>query len=235
MKSPITMLSIDWDWFLWRGAEAKDVLIEATLPGAEEPTRVPAIHLFDWGHSENHPPALQAIVWQIRKMSFLNLKLDPNVAAGIREDAGCTPVDTFISALKSRFDNQGPLYLADSHAMGYVAASELRALTRQPIHVVHFDAHHDLGYTDEVKHLDCGSWLFHALQHKAVSQVTWVRPDWLHPDVDLSASHLQPFRDRVRDISWADWLREGVLGKTAPLAGIIGRGCPRLLVLGGRR
>jgi hypothetical protein len=220
-----TMISIDWDFFLWRGSEAREPMLSVTLPDKKEPQEVHSLNLFDWGHSEGQSALLQNILWNVRWQGFTRVGLDAREITGHRCDQGGVEPGEFALKLCARFDlTRARMMFGDSHAMGYIAASYARRLARtsadgrtaQPVHVVHFDAHHDLGYSAaKVKkeaagsEADCASWLYHALRRKWVADVTVVYPDWREQNTDggaLDAPHLKKYRTQIRALTWSEWL-----------------------------
>lgn len=203
-----TMISIDWDFFLWRGYEAKEAFIE-TVRGP-----IHADQLFDWGNSEGHSAELQQFLWMTRYSGLVACGLKPEEIAGFRDPHPLA----FASHLASRLP-AGPLglLLADSHAVGFRAARmAFEREGQEPVHVLHFDAHHDLGYRGVQQqkrsgHTDCGAWLWHAMDRGLVSGVTVVYPDW-RSDGDwaqlLKAPHMRRFKERVHSTRWGAWRQE---------------------------
>lgn len=229
--APPVVLSVDWDFFLWRGAEAKDEdayleVLAAAVEKAEEAfrrewfpndavggdprrpldggaaRRVYALQLFDWGHDEFWNPALLEFVWRARREAFERLGLDPRVVAGYR---GLAPV-AFLEAVLARFDvSRAPLLYADSHCRGFEALRHARPGAR----VVHFDAHHDCGYVAEALEreaeagvADCGSWLHHAARVGLVDDLEVVYPEWRGPE---QAPPVAPPASRFSRTTWAEW------------------------------
>lgn len=180
-----TLVSIDWDFFLWRGAEAKAPMI-TTHPGTPEAREIDSVWLFDWGHSEGHTPWLQETLWQTRWLIFQQNGLDPMKISGVRPEVGGVSPPDFMKKLKSRLKLDDSLLLyADSHAMGIHAAQEAKAHNgHAPVRIIHFDAHADMGYDEERIRREeqkgvssCESWLYHALKLGYASEVVIVYPD----------------------------------------------------------
>jgi hypothetical protein len=213
-----TMISIDWDFFLWRGLEAKEPRVRV-FPGTPNEEDIHAVHLFDWAHGEGHGPFMQSMMWQHRYGGFVRTGLDPNIVPGIREDKGCTPPRTFIEALEARFDfDDAFLFYADSHAMGFASVHEaFHHNNAQPVRVVHFDAHADMGYdTEQIEaqvkegRTDCATWLYHAIQRGMVEHVDVIYPDWRNDEEReglVGEAYIQEIADRVDFHRWSDWLR----------------------------
>lgn len=194
MSARPTLLSIDWDFFLWRAFEAAD---GGRLEG-----------LFDWTHNERHGAEMSALLWASRWAAIASRGLDPVALAGFK---GPRPAE-FAARLAGRADaSVATLLLADSHKSGVVAASMARDAAGGCPSVLHFDAHHDCGYDlAEVRRqsrrgeADCASWLYHAARLKVVGDLTVVYPDW-------RADEEMPVRypGRVRRLRWSEWLAEG--------------------------
>jgi hypothetical protein len=198
------MISVDWDFFLWRAAEARDVRV-VTYPGTPRERDVNGYYLFDWGHNENWSPGLQEVVWKVRWSELVAAGLDPMTVAGFRSPA---PTD-FHTALSARHPLlRGPLYVADSHALSYLAVAEVAACSSWPVDVVHFDAHADLGYGGDNETLDCGNWLLKAMHDGHVSCVTIVYPDWRDDRAEtevVSRARQTLGAERLLTLSWSEW------------------------------
>lgn len=209
------MISIDWDFFLWRAFEAKVDKAERHLIG-----------LYDWGHSEHHSPTFQSILWRSRWQAFGAAGLVPRDWTGVRLSQGGVPWETFLHAdLAHRYDlRPATLYLGDSHTWGYFAARDGRPAAvdgnfaasrkrRGKLHVVHFDAHHDLGYgagalRERVRTatVDCESWLYLAARDGYVASIDVVFPTWV--DIEHARPSAKvPKGVSLRLWSYADWLK----------------------------
>lgn len=197
-----TMISVDWDFFLWRGAEAKDKQIACSQGN------IPSWMPFDWGHSEHRHPLLQGMLWVSRYATLRGYGLEPESITGFRD---VTP-DSFVADLTARElgrINDIDLIIADSHAAGY---SALRYAS-EPVSVVHFDAHHDLGYSGVYAQkkrgeTDCAAWLWHGLDRGLVKDVLVVYPNWRDTEewaALLKQRHMRRFRKRVSCCTWDEW------------------------------
>jgi hypothetical protein len=111
--------------------------------------------------------------------------------------------------------SNGILEYADSHMFGYRTLERAKyagSVGYRP-HVVHFDAHHDLGYAQSKPRIDCGNWLTHAIQDGLVQSLTVVYPDWRGLR-ELADSHmpelLQSLRKRapVEFLTYSDWVQQ---------------------------
>jgi hypothetical protein len=143
-------------------------------------------------------------------MSFDAMGLDLEREYNVREDKGCVTYSDFARELLARYKITA-VHLADSHVHGWASATLLSQVSGAPLEVVHFDAHHDLGYgAKEVKThaargiCECGDWLYHALRMDIVSRATVVYPNWR--DEDEPDEWLDPYRDRVEFTRWTPWL-----------------------------
>lgn len=206
-------LSIDWDFFLWRAFEGKDKDLYLSVPENQQAKYGKSIyagHIFDWGHNEMQAPWLQDSLWQQRWAAIAKVGIDPHVITGIRPEIGGVHPADFWHEVDTRHPLVGSLYTCDSHAQGLSAISEVYARSGgSKLEVIHFDAHHDLGYdANQVKRevrdgrADCGSWLFHAMRLKMVDNVTVVYPNWRHPEP--FPEHLNP-ATKVHFTTWDDW------------------------------
>ena len=137
-----------------------------------------------WDHSESHGRVIQDVIWHSRCMSAVQQGVD--LSEITRPPDGPTP-ETFWQELVKRgwsFDDVKLLY-SDSHA---VVGMEIPAQLSwgEEYEIVHFDAHHDLGYNDSslIDHVDgayadAGSWLFVVgMLMRQVKKITIVYPEW---------------------------------------------------------
>ncbi len=178
---PSTVLSIDWDFFLYRACEAPKIPRVTSPDGV----RFSLAGLFDWGHTEAHSELLQQIIWQTRWTAFDLAGLDTLKLTGWGEHADTSP-EAFVAQLKEVYGPMNPeVHISDSHRWGYDTLKLAQFATGEPVHVVHFDAHHDLGYDLErvKKHVDeeivCAEdWLYHALRDGFIESLTVVYPNW---------------------------------------------------------
>ncbi|MGA0383395.1 MAG: arginase family protein [Flavobacteriaceae bacterium] len=223
----INFISVDFDFFVWNGLESKDDDVKIFLPETGNVTSIPNVYLFDWGHSESWHPDLQSIIWQTRYNEFLRVGIDPIKVCDAHSEKGTVSLDGFFDVLSRRFNlcSSHKFFYADSHAHGYSALRETQSFTGEPVRVVHFDAHADLGYSsDSIKKekeknvLDCGSWLWHAIDIGLVESVSVVYPDWRDLNEFTSSNggwcppnHICELESegRVSFTNWSEWLRCG--------------------------
>jgi hypothetical protein len=206
-----TFISIDWDFFLWRGCEAADPSLTVTVEGEERTTAGAGFMLFDWGHSEAQSPMLQSILWATRRQALERHNIDLETTAGINTDKGCTPVTEFCEDLRDQFvwsEDPEVLY-SDSHALGAAAFWDIDDGDIE--RVVLFDAHHDLGYHN--KDVDdafrgnasCANWLLTVAAYNDV-EIVFVYPDWAdRPDVEGILERSPELDGRLKVYSWSEW------------------------------
>jgi len=181
----VDFLSIDFDFFVWNGVEARERDISFLSKQTGKKETIPSVYLFDWGHSESFSSEVQDFIWQARYDAFAAVGVDPFKVCDAHAHKGTVSIDSFLNSINKRFYFAGDyeFFYADSHAHGYSALQE--AYCGEPLNVVHFDAHGDLGYDSSVVAnekkrgvLDCGSWLYHGVSAGLVESVTIVYPDW---------------------------------------------------------
>jgi len=224
-----TMLSIDWDFFLWRGLEAAAPNI-VVHPGTDKASEVSAGWFFDWGHSENRAPVLQNVLWGLRYGTFTRAGLDPRVVAGFRD---VTPAQ-FADKLAEIFPSMesAPVLAGDSHGWGFRCVRDTADIADgQPIRVVHFDAHADLGYLStedmrresERQQFDCASWLYHAINEGLVDEMVFVWPDWRNEkeaEQVRKAEHLLPLLPKITMMPWSEWAKTPTAGSDVLLTNV---------------
>lgn len=206
-----TALSIDFDFFVDNPAELPGIY-RATHSIDTNAGPVPIANIFDYDHTEYAGSRLTNAIWQSRLANLLSLGLHPDDWLGLRAGA-------LVSEFIRMFGNiSSPLFsFADSHAMGRAALNTMVAEFGAPIaELFHFDAHHDLGYTDEAIQRDiekdtsdAGSWLYHALRQNVVSHVSIVYPDWkgtYEADRIRELKHWPSIADRVTFYSWTSFV-----------------------------
>jgi hypothetical protein len=208
MRKPSIVLSIDFDFFPWRAFEARQVIKD----------EVSTALLFDWTHDEGRAPFLQHVIWLNRYAGFIKNKLDPQKLCWVNEKQGGVTPEAFTTEVSKRWEGlkNAPLYLADSHGMGYLAIRKLFPKANGPIKLYHFDAHHDLGYSDgkvqgerEQGRVDCASWLYHVLDQQLVREAEIIYPDWAKGDWygTKTSKLIKKLGRRVRSRHWSDWLK----------------------------
>lgn len=138
---------------------------------------------WDWSHGEASF-FTGTDIWYIREAQMLASGVDLRAETDPDKHAEPKPLDFFKRLHDLGFNfARTPLYVADSHAFGYPVFSNARATKTQ--HIVHIDAHHDLGYKVELvaQHLhteeaDCGDWLLMTLLKKRKVRPHIIYPKW---------------------------------------------------------
>lgn len=117
--------------------------------------------LWDWGHNENHPPALQDALWHGRAADFLMRdKALPTVEAGWQD---------FWQGNRLLFGST--LYVADSNVYAIAAIDRTFGHDLSNVGIWLFDQHHDSGYHGQE------SW-DHASKYGLTCE-NWMLPLWL--------------------------------------------------------
>jgi len=219
-----TLVSIDWDFFPWNGLKSKKHHT-FNLNGQ----KAGYWQLFDWGHNERMRSDFLEIMWKERKEHWMSLGLNFENEFNIRTDRGCTNPKTFVKTLKKKLNIAEPdVHHSDSHSFAYFVARNCHEYNIQPIRVIHFGAHHDLGYHDDRVYkeieegiLDCGSWLFHAINNGYVDEVDLVYPNWRGKgewNDWKDETHIQSIANKINVYTWNEWK---VLPDTALVENII--------------
>jgi hypothetical protein len=223
---PPTLLSVDWDFFVYHGAHAR---VEIISPASGELIEIPGRHLYDWGTQEGLSDTLQQALWEARSFAFALVGLDLTTEHSIRPELGCTEPEDFLALLQSRYQLPPPA-IADSHAFAFQHAYLFHD-RGAPFHVISFDAHHDLGYradavNDEIADncVSCESWLYHLLRTSPATTVEVVYPDWSgRQEWEESADkrpHLRPYHDRITINTFNEWKQQSVSVKPQPAEGL---------------
>ena len=200
-----TVLSIDNDFFPWYPAERE--MMEIVAPAGEmagQKVQTPAGLVFDWGHSENQGFYFDAL-WKIRAGSFQRLGLDLEKIYNVRCDKGGVTYSRFGAEILRRFDI-AQVTAADSHV---AAMPFIYSLERPVYELIHFDAHHDLGYSPKsvgANKADCGDWLYHMLTNLNVYSATIVYPDWRKEHRPGKWINALKRSGRITFTTWSEWL-----------------------------
>lgn len=187
-RSPLTVLSVDWDYF---------------LPLDTTP--------FDWGANESpHNSALFfEILWPMRATARLSSK-DERCAVDL--------VQVAERRVKGFWDKiLSPLMpmvacIVDSHAE--IITFLDRVHRDRPLRIVNFDAHHDCGYPyqpKQKKHVNCGNWAAWLKHQKRLHHLTLVYPQWRRTSPERGADKELSMVD---EIVYGKWDREPI---AAPL------------------
>lgn len=216
-------LSIDWDFF--------PALIEEGRTPLPDGGFAPNAMLYDWGLGETGAVGrLEPYLWYSRAGHFRALGLDLTEEFTIREDRGSVRPEDFVAELIRLAGGSlvAPVSWADSHLWGYLALKQAVEEADEPLTVLHFDAHHDLGYKlSQVERMrnqgkvDCGSWLLAALEQGLAEEVHVVYPDWRGLQ-EWEGSQEQPWwptASQAQAWTWSSYL-ERFAGKTMQVDGI---------------
>jgi hypothetical protein len=150
-------------------------------------------------------------MWSTSRFSgFHRVGLDITREYNIREDLGHVTPEEFMAFLEQFYlDDDTPLFYADSHTLGAVAAQD--AAYEGPVHVDSFDAHGDLGYNEkEMKRAEegsvsCSSWLYGVLKADLASSATVVYPDWKGLAEIEDKSEWKDLGVNVEFTTWSAW------------------------------
>lgn len=205
-------VDIDWDFFAARPAENDVVYGRDPLSGS--PLAAPHWIFTPPRGSESEPPSRRDTGWRQRYRAALDHGLDlPTHHGWRRPPFGPPSVAEFVDRIQRRVD-PGPLLVADSHRH---ALDHLRAVAPHGgARVLHFDAHHDLGYcparlADDQRagRVSCESWLLRALRDELVAEIVLIYPDWApRTESEANPVHLLDAteREKVRWTTWSDWV-----------------------------
>lgn len=163
-KPPVTILSVDWDWFLPR-----------------------EIDTLDWGHCEEQFHLLyREALWPGRANGRFYSK-DPAVQGKCAFDAiqvDQKRVETFWDTILGKRCRLFNVAITDSHKDIVNTLSALTFHERSKVRVINFDAHHDAGYPPGRKLLDCGNWAEKLRASGRLVSYELVYPAWRkdHPE-----------------------------------------------------
>lgn len=212
-----TLLTIDWDFFIQNRGEAAPEGMTTFPNGQHQRNWI----MFDWGAFEGHGPELGGILWWSRAGTWLRGGLDIREDLAILPEKGCVDPSQFSLIMRERFPDLPEVekFVGDSHAWAISVANHLYETYGQ-IDVVSFDAHCDLGYSEEKVQreadrgvADCGSWLYHGLENQTIRKVEIVYPDWkgmVEWDKCRDEPFLKPIMNRITACTWSKWLQKRV-------------------------
>jgi len=124
----------------------------------------PCMDNYDWCH--NKRSFMLDIIWHARVGDFDLLTKQKAIETLIP-----TGYQDFWSKMRFAFPVQ--LFIAETHADLYHILSGCG-----PVAIWNFDAHHDLGYGNSERNLDCGSWANHLLKEGRICEYHVVYPQW---------------------------------------------------------
>ena len=123
----------------------------------------------DWGFRET--PFWIDHMWALRAGDALSNGVDLRKTITLADDE--VPPGGFVESIVCDGTKIGnsKLAISESHAPAYKYLSGLKDM-----HVVHIDAHHDMGY--EMKELNCDNWLMNLAKDGNVRKITMIYPKW---------------------------------------------------------
>jgi hypothetical protein len=212
LKDKKTLLTVDWDFFIWNGLEAEEdyeFLVNNKM--------IPAWLFFDWGVSEGMSAETMDESWESRKDQWTNAELEFEKEFNIRTDRGCTDPKDFVKTIRKNLKIVEPnSFYSDAHSLAYILLGETyESCGNEPLHVLMFDAHHDMGYWKE--HINrqikegfsmSDTWLFHGINNGLVDSVELVYPNWRgkHEWTEsLGNSHMELVEKNVTVYTWDEW------------------------------
>jgi hypothetical protein len=172
---PTKILSVDWDYF---------------LPYPEQ--------WFDWGHNEGSM-FFYELIWQTRGCSH-PLTRDPALRNKTALDLIQVKNETVAQFWRTVLAGKPKcVCIVDSHKDMVQFAS---SITKGPVDVINFDAHHDFHYGDsKCRLLNCGNWVGWMKRKKLLREYTLVYPEWRkeHPE-----GHKFP-KGCIDKVMYGDW------------------------------
>lgn len=180
-KRPITIVSVDWDYFLPH-----------------------EIDTCDWGHNESNGFFYEAI-WPLRADNHF-LTSDPTVKDRTAFDViQVSPkrVGGFWDSIMPPTHTVFASCICDSHK-NIVQWLEAIFTSGETFRIINFDAHHDAGYAERGKSilpLNCGNWAAFLKDQKRLLDYTVIYPEWrqAHPEFHDAAP---PYIDRIGHGKW---------------------------------
>lgn len=172
------LLSVDWDYFLPFCTDRK----------------------YDWGHGEGNP-LFYEFMWGVRAMPWPGQNPKDNPFNAVRVD-GKRVRDFWGKVLKPGL----PVFacVADSHK----TIAEFMKTVKSPLHVINFDAHHDCGYDQGTKHLDCATWGAVLRRQRKIKMHTLVYPEWRRREPE-NGEGKHP-HSLVDEVIYGDWPHEPI-------------------------
>lgn len=142
---------------------------------------------YDFGHNEDL--RINHILWSIRASQFLARGKDIEKIVRI-EPSEISPQNFYTHLVKKHVDiTESEILSTDSHAR---IVDFLKS--HKKINLVHIDAHHDFGYSDQQDRINCGNWVQFLVNQKKISKIHLIYPKWrdgylldfdLNPEVKL--------------------------------------------------
>ena len=238
-------LSIDWDFFSYSPHEMDqdDPDTPHTVPGTDhngKAIKAELNQLLDWGGTEAHGGMLATIIWLNRIANAVSWGVEIRDVIGLINRGGNVMPQPFTEHVLEIWPHlsYSKVYYGDSHAMALFGVNALHTIEQRkamksadtddpegvevtPIRVVHFDAHHDMGYDAEQVYgqqrqgsSDCASWLWHMIDLERVAEVMFVMPNWTkgYPwtrvleGIDDRYQHIEQYLDKIVALTWDEWV-----------------------------
>ncbi len=139
---------------------------------------MPEFENLDWAFRE--APIFIDMMWAIRASNALAAGKDLRKICRMPDDEP-RPRE-FAELLDEHKISRGrsKVAISESHIMAYKWFEEL-----DDMHIIHIDAHHDLGYRDRSDDkVDCGNWLRFLINEGKVSKLTMIYPKWRQRQLD---------------------------------------------------
>lgn len=134
---------------------------------------MPDVAPYDWGHQESE--LFYEMIWVTRCASFNLLTKQLAVDAVIPDK---DLLHAFWPSMVSGKPEQ--LFIADSHLDLYKVLEKIG-----PCLIDNCDAHHDFGYSDEFKDVDCGNWALRAWEKGLNPSYRLFYPEWRKKSPEL--------------------------------------------------
>jgi hypothetical protein len=132
---------------------------------------MPESENYDWSMRE--VPFFLDHIWMIRAMDAFARGVDLREQCNLPKDEP-SPVEfsqlLIDHKLKVRKDT---VAISESHMVAYKWFSRLKDL-----HIIHIDAHHDFGYVEGMRELNCDNWVKYLVDKGKVKKITLIYPKW---------------------------------------------------------
>jgi len=124
----------------------------------------PCMDNYDWCHSERS--FMLDLIWSTRVGAFDLLTKQKAIETLVPKD-----YEEFWAKMRFAFPQQ--LIIAETHVDLYHILSGCVSVS-----IWNFDAHHDLGYENDNRRLNCGNWANHLLKEERMGEYHVIYPSW---------------------------------------------------------